>query len=316
VVFDSFSTDRTVEIARAAGARVIQRAFDDERSQRTASLRVPFRHRWVYNPDADEILTPGLRDEMLEAAADASRPEVAYRVRFKTMFCGRWIRRSSLYPTWVVRLLRPEYISFERSVNLRYLASGSEGRLRGHFEHHTFHKGIAAWLEKHNRYSSGEAAENLRFLSRPRSPWTNLLSRAPVLHRRALKELSYGLPFRPLLRFIYMYLFRLGFLDGRPGFDYCVLLSLYESMIVLKINEMRRATALIPQAKKRWRFSPSENAVKNRIASRVSGSHRPPGDGQKDPRSEIAGYQRHAASGWVLDPKNFTPQHIPSKVKT
>src|SRR5438445_13852780 len=92
VVFDSFSRDRTVEIARAAGARIIQRRFDNERDHRTASLKVPFKYPWVYNPDADEIATASLRQEMLWAVEDSSRREVAYRVRFKTMFCGRWIK--------------------------------------------------------------------------------------------------------------------------------------------------------------------------------------------------------------------------------
>src|SRR4051794_36729019 len=73
VVFDSFSSDRTVEIARAAGARVIQRRFDNERDHRSASLQVPFRHAWVYNPDADEVTPPELRDEIL-AAISAPRP--------------------------------------------------------------------------------------------------------------------------------------------------------------------------------------------------------------------------------------------------
>jgi glycosyltransferase involved in cell wall biosynthesis len=242
IVFDSFSTDRTMEIAKAAGARVFQRAFDNEKSHRTASLRLPFKYPWVYNPDADEIITPELRDEMSRVVADPARPEVAYRVRFKTMFCGRWIKHSSLYPTWVVRLFQPKNIIFARSVNLRYLVHGCEGRLQNHFEHHTFNKGINAWLEKHNRYSSQEAVESLSSLSSPRFKWTHLFNRSPVLHRQALKELSFRLPFRPLLRFFYMYFLRRGFLDGRPGFDYCLLLSMYEQMIVFKMDEIRRTT--------------------------------------------------------------------------
>ena len=75
IVFDSFSTDRTVEIAQAAGARVFQRAFDNERDHRAASLRLPFQHPWVYNPDADEVTTPELRDEMRRVVAERARLE-------------------------------------------------------------------------------------------------------------------------------------------------------------------------------------------------------------------------------------------------
>ncbi len=240
VVFDSFSTDNTVKIAKLAGARVFQRQFDNERAQRAASLQVPFKYPWVYNPDADEIPQPELQEEMLRVVAETPQSAVAFRVRFKTMFCGRWIRHSSLYPTWVVRLFQPNHISFERSVNLRYRIDGPEGRLQNHFIHSTFNKGIDAWFAKHNRYSSQEAVECIRYLSVAPLDWTNLFSRLPVLRRRALKELSFRLPCRPVFRFLYMYILRLGFFDGSPGYNYCLLLSTYEQMIVLKMGEIRR----------------------------------------------------------------------------
>jgi glycosyltransferase involved in cell wall biosynthesis len=240
VVFDSFSNDRTVQIAKAAGARVVQRAFDNERDHRTASLQVGFKHAWTYNPDADEITPPELRAEMLQVVGDHTRNEVAYRVRFKTMFQGKWIRHCSLYPTWVVRLFQPEKISFERSINLRYVVHGLEGRLQNHFEHYSFNKGLNAWLEKHNRYSWHEALESLKSLSAHQLKWSEIFNPDPVRRRRALKEFSFRLPFRPSLRFLYMYFCRWGFLDGRAGFDYCRLLSIYEQMIVLKMSELRR----------------------------------------------------------------------------
>src|SRR5512142_2624263 len=74
VVLDSLSSDRTVAIAQAAGARVLQRQFDNELAQRAYSLTIPFHHPWVYNPDADEITPKALRDEMLAVVADSNRP--------------------------------------------------------------------------------------------------------------------------------------------------------------------------------------------------------------------------------------------------
>jgi glycosyltransferase involved in cell wall biosynthesis len=240
VVFDSFSSDRTVEIAKAAGTRVVQRAFDNECNHRTASLKVGFKYPWVFNPDADEVATPELIEEMRRVVQDKDRPEVAYRVRFKTMFMDRWIKHSSLYPTWVVRLFRPEAISFERTINLRYVVSGPKGRLEHHFEHYSFNKGLNAWFDKHNRYSWQEAEESLKSLAQGGFSFGDLLSREPATRRRALKELSFRLPFRPLLRFLYMYFVRLGFLDGLPGYHYCRLLAIYEYMIVLKMKEIQR----------------------------------------------------------------------------
>jgi glycosyltransferase involved in cell wall biosynthesis len=248
VVLDSFSTDRTLEIARAAGARVYQRHFDNERNQRTFGLReITFRHPWVYMPDADEVTPPELRDEMLSLTAVPDRSEVAFRVRFKTVFMGCWLRYSSLYPTWVVRLIRPEKIRFERDINLRCAVEGREGFLENHFLHYSFNKGLAAWYEKHNKYSSFEAMESVRSLRGGEVEWRDLFAlRDDVRRRRALKEMSFRLPCRPTLRFLYMYLIRRGFLDGWPGLVYCRLLSTYEYMIVLKMAEIRRREQGLP----------------------------------------------------------------------
>jgi glycosyltransferase involved in cell wall biosynthesis len=239
VVFDSFSTDRTVEIAAGAGARVVQRRWDNERGQREASLRVPFKHPWVFNPDADEVATDALVREMQAAVADAGSPYVAYRVRFKTMFRDTWIKRSSLYPTWVVRLFRPERLRFDRSTNLTYLVDGPVGRLNEHFIHYTFNKGMAAWIDKHNRYSSAEAVETVRARARP-MPWRGLVDRDRVRRRAALKDLSARIPCRPLFRFLYGYLWRGGVFDGRAGLTYSALMAWYEYMIVLKARQLRR----------------------------------------------------------------------------
>jgi len=240
VVFDSFSSDRTVEIAKAHGARVIQRVFDNERDHRKASLENKFKYSWVFNPDADEIVTPELREEMLRVVSDANRREVAYRCRFKNMFMGSWLRRSSLYPTWVVRLFRPEKVKFERIINLRYVVDGQEGRLESHFEHYSFNNGFNAWFDKHNRYSWAEAKESLRSLGERKLSWKSIFCKSSVERRAALKELSFRIPMRPIFRFVYMYFLRLGFLDGISGLHYCILVSIYEYMIVMKMIEIQR----------------------------------------------------------------------------
>jgi len=242
VVFDSFSSDRTVEIASALGARVFQRRFDNERDHRTASLLVDFKYPWVFNPDADEIATPSLSQEMLKAVAK-NGPEVAYRLRRKDMFMGKWMRHCSLYPTWFVRLFQPRALTFERSINLHYVVQGPEGLLAGHMIHHSFTKGLGDWFAKHNRYSSLEAREMLASIGQPRSFMSDLLNRNPVVRRKAIKELSFRLPCRSALRFLYTYLLRRGFLDGREGYTYCRLVAFYEYMITLKAQELRENNA-------------------------------------------------------------------------
>ena len=246
VLLDDGSTDRTVQIARRMGARVVCHSAGDENAQRTYSLRqIDFKHAWVYNPDADELTPDDLRDEMLSAVADPTSPEVAYRVRFKNMLMGKWVRHGSLYPTWVMRLFRPEKIHFNRTTNLVYSADGPVGRLQSHFFHDSFNRGLQHWFAKHNTYAYHEAQETLKDLAARRQDWRGLFCRKdPVRCRAALKQLSFRVPCRPTLRFLYTYLARRGFLDGRAGYHYCQLQKIYESMIVLHIKQIEHERAV------------------------------------------------------------------------
>lgn len=240
VVLDSGSTDRTVEIAERAGARVFTRDWDTERAQRAHSLSLPFKYPWVYNPDADELTPADLRDELLAVVSDSSLHHVAYRVRFKVIFMGSWIRRSSLYPTWVLRLFRPAFLSFERDINLKYVVDGSTGMLKSHFEHHTFRKGLHHWYAKHNDYSSLEAQEALRSIKNGKLELRRLVSLNPVERRLAWKELSFRIPGRSLVTLMYLLFIRRGLLDGPAGWAYCGLRASYELMIEVKLRELIR----------------------------------------------------------------------------
>lgn len=116
------------------------------------------------------------------------------------------------------------------------------GTLREPYLHYNFSKGLDDWREKHDRYSTKEAVESVQRQNQP-IRWRDLGRGDPVARRRALKQLSMRLPCRPMLRFFYMYVLRLGFLDGRPGLVYCRLLASYETMIVTKMRTMERRRA-------------------------------------------------------------------------
>ncbi|WP_340107622.1 glycosyltransferase family 2 protein [Pikeienuella sp. HZG-20] len=247
VVLDSYSADRTVEIARAAGARVVQRAYDTEFQQRMYGLKeIEFRHPWVYTPDADEVTPDDLREEMLALAADPTRREAMFQARYKNMFMGRWIRRSSLYPTWITRMVRPDLVRYERMIHARCVSDRPTGRLKAHFIHYSFNKGLSAWYDKHNRYSSVEAKLALERGRRPRIAWAGLVSRDQADRRACVKAIAARLPFRPTLRFVYMYLLRGGFLDGWAGYTYCRMIASYELMIEIKTAERRRRGQGLP----------------------------------------------------------------------
>lgn len=241
VVFDSFSTDRTVELAQVAGARVVQHRFEDYGAQREAArATVDYKHPWLLFLDADERVDGTLKAELL-ALPETPTSIAAYRMRRKDHFMGKWIRRSTLYPSWFTRLLWRDRARYEpRAVHEYPTVDGDTGALQGHLIHHSFNKGLEDWLAKHNRYSTLESLEDLRNLDTESVRWRDLTSRDPVARRRALKTLSFRVPCRPLLRFLYMYGLRGGFLDGEAGFTYCRLLYFYELMIVLKIREQRR----------------------------------------------------------------------------
>lgn len=247
VVLDSFSTDKTVEIAKAAGARVFQREYDGRaNNQNWAVENIDFKYPWVYYSDADEIVPTDLVEEILAVTSDANRPEVAYRVRFKNMLFGQWTKRSGMYPSWIPRLWKPDKIRFERPANPVAIIDGEAGFLKNHFYHYSFNKGFYAWFEKHNKYSSHEALETIKALDSVAIDWPALICSDPARRRSALKRLSFSVPARPLVKFAYMYFLRMGFLDGRAGLTYSVLQSIYEYMICCKIREIRRRDKGLP----------------------------------------------------------------------
>lgn len=241
VVLDSYSTDRTVEIARGfPNVRVVQRQFDTwSRHSNWALENIAFRHPWVYYSDADEHVTPELRDEILRVTADPHPPHVAYRLRYRNMFRGRWLRHGGIYPVWILRLYRPDRVRYEdREVNAHPLVDGSIGALCGHFIHYSFNKGLTPWFSKHNGYSQMESHEAVRVRGGPISQCLrDVLRTDGAVRRRAIKNLSFHLPGRALIRMAYMLLWKRGLLDGAAGFHYAAMISMYEYWITLKIRE-------------------------------------------------------------------------------
>jgi glycosyltransferase involved in cell wall biosynthesis len=240
VIFDSMSEDRTAEIARARGARVAERRFDNYAAQRNAALTtVEYKNPWVLMVDADERIPPDLAAEIQSTVALAEEQVAMYRMRRKDHILGKWLRRSSGYPTWFGRLVRIGRIRVEREVNEEYIADGRVEHLKAHLHHFPFNRGIAYWFERHNRYSTMEAVAKLR-LHRERIVLRALFNGDPIDRRRTLKQLLYYVPFRPQIVFFYLYIVRLGILDGRAGFHFSRMRATYEMLIDLKVVESRR----------------------------------------------------------------------------
>jgi glycosyltransferase involved in cell wall biosynthesis len=240
LVLDSFSTDRTLEIAQSAGVRVLQKRFVNFAEQRNFGLENGnLKYEWVLHLDADEIVTQDLQHELLLCAQEAKKE--AYRLASKLIFQGRWLRYSGTFPSYQVRFGRRNVLRFVQVGHgqRENLPAARLGTLQHSLKHYSFSKGIQDWVEKHNRYSTDEARHFENGLASQPLDWAGLFgSKDAMRRRRALKQLAFHLPFRPASRFVYMYCIKLGFLDGIPGFHYCCLMAFYEYLVTLKIREM------------------------------------------------------------------------------
>ncbi len=208
---------------------------------------VPSRHEWILIVDADEWIVPELAEEI--RAAVLSTELAGYYINRRFMFMGRWIKHSGYYPSWNLRLLKCGCGEYERLSDVGDTSSGDNevhehiqvngpvGHLKSDMLHFAFPT-IAIWVEKHNRYTNWEAIVQLKGTHASSHETLN----KTLARRRWLKGLSKRLPFRPTLRFLYSYIFRRGFMDGRPGYVLCRLQAIYEFLSVVKYEEMRKFT--------------------------------------------------------------------------
>ena len=239
-VVDSCSSDRTVEIASSYPVRVVKHPFESHGRQRTWMLEdLPPKYEWVYILEADERMTPELFTECKTVIQNTEY--VGYYVAERVMFMNHWIRHSTQYPRYQLRLLRHGQVWFDDYGHTeREVCEGATGFLQETYPHYTCSKGLSRWIEKHNRYSSDEAKETLHQLRDGSVNWQDLFfGRSEVERRRALKDLSLRLAGRPLIRFFYMYFILGGCWDGRPGLAWCTLQAFYEYLIVLKTWELK-----------------------------------------------------------------------------
>jgi glycosyltransferase involved in cell wall biosynthesis len=243
-VLDSFSSDRTAEISERFGAKMWYRKFDSFSQQQNWALEnISFKHPWVFYFDADERVTKELADSML-AAVQVSGNNVAFRVQRRDFFLGTWLKHVQL-TAYYDRLFRPEKMRYERLGHCVSKPDGPVGIVKGYLDHYPFSKGISEWIGKHNFYSDQEAQQitanrSTADVGRGLSTLLKCALAAKSTHerRRILKEMYYRMPARPLIKFLYMYVVKLGFMDGRAGFSYSMLIAFYEYWIVLKVEEL------------------------------------------------------------------------------
>lgn len=238
VVLDSGSQDRTAEVARELGCRVVVNPFQNFAQQRNHAHRaVTFRHPWIFHLDADERMTPELQKEC-RAWQDRDDVDGAY-VAPKMLYQGRWLPRCTDFPAYQARFVHAQRFRWvEVGHGQREHPTMRMTHLRASYLHEMMQDGEAAWLDKHRRYAVHEAAHRLTAVHHgERTSLFELFAANSLRRRRALKAWSFRIPARPLARFIYQYLLRQGFRDGPPAYRYCRLLAQYEGFIR---DELRR----------------------------------------------------------------------------
>lgn len=252
-VVDSYSGDATPDIARSAGVELVQFDYDGgwPKKKNWAMQNLSIRNEWILLLDADERVDATLKNEL---AVAVRRNDVdGYYLRWKFIFLGRWMKHCWRHG-YMLRLLRKdrgEYEdlgmrgegSWDNEVHENIVVRGKTEKLKSWLIHDSA-KSLSYWMAKQNEFSDWNAVRRERQLSECMPPMRALFSSDPVRRRKWLKAFYLRLPMKPLLMFLYLYIFRFGILDGREGYYYCALRAGHEMSI-----DAKRFEALVGQRK-------------------------------------------------------------------
>lgn len=251
-VIDSYSTDDTVSLAKAAGAHVLQHPFQNHARQFEWALEnAPITSDWVMRLDADEVIEADLAAEIIAKLPTLPPDVTGINLNRKTIFQDKFIRWGGRYPLTLLRIWRRGKGRIEdRWMDEHlYLTDGRTVTFVGGFADHNLYD-LTFFTAKHNSYASREALDALNqrlHLFEPQLALTGEATSNQAKIKRFLKESIYNrLPFEisASMFFLYRYIFQLGFLDGRRGLVYHVLQGFwYRFLVGAKLRELEHAVA-------------------------------------------------------------------------
>lgn len=214
IVVDSFSTDKTVEIAHSFGVKLLQHEYVYPAAQKNWTIPQAT-NEWIVLLDADEVIPPKLRDEILEKVK-SNPPEAAFWIHRSNDFMGKTIKYSGWQRDKVIRLFKKTECRYnDKRVHEEIETRGTVGYLKHKIKHNTY-KDIFHYLEKWDRYTTWSARDRFE---------------------KGEKSTLFHLVVKPWFRFVQDYFFRRGFLDGRVGFIVCILSSVSVFMRSLKVMQ-------------------------------------------------------------------------------
>jgi glycosyltransferase involved in cell wall biosynthesis len=239
-LLDSGSIDDTLNIAKLNKVSILTNQFKSFGDQRNFALdNFKFKYPWVLFLDADERSTKEFHKSIITEIENAQDDVAGFYCCWKMILEDRWLKQCDNFPKWQFRLLK-----FNKARFTDFGHGQKEDCVVGEIKfihepyiHYGFSKGWHNWVEKHNRYSNKEAYERINY----KYIFLNLFSKDRKKRNATIKVSVSKLPGWPLLRFIYSYFFKLGFLEGFQGLIYCINISYYEFLIQIKMRELSKA---------------------------------------------------------------------------
>ncbi|MBQ2616013.1 MAG: glycosyltransferase family 2 protein [Synergistaceae bacterium] len=237
-VLDSGSTDRTVEIAKEHGCHLLTRKFDNFGDQRNYAIdTATFKYPWVFDLDADERFTDALKAECEEMVRKDEKS--AYYCSYKNIMWGKWLKYSTGFPVYQMRFHKLGEIRFENHGHGQREGNAKRGigYLKEPYLHYNFSKGLADWFAKHVEYARREAALRIQKDNSVSEP---IVGSDKMARHRRLQRIAAKMPFKPILKFFYIYVFNMGFLDGLAGLRFARMQMWYQFATETIYKDMKR----------------------------------------------------------------------------